>query len=89
MSNYINEVSDLFIQRRGSTLFLSPLDWQIIARWESSGIPLHVVCRAIDEQFDKRQRQPKAKQRPVKSISYCAEEIDSAFENWLELKIGK
>lgn len=88
-SNYLLEVSDLFLRRRGSTLTLSPLDWQTITEWELQGIPLRVVLRAINDVFDKYEMQPKKKQRPVKSISYCAEEIETAFGNWLELQVGK
>lgn len=88
MSSYLSEVSDLFLQRRGSTLGLSPLDWQMISEWELKGIPLAVVCRAIDEVFGKYEKLPKNKKRTVKSISYCAEEIETAFEIWRELQIG-
>lgn len=89
MSNYLSEVAALFVRRRGSTLHLSPLDWQTITEWEQTGVPLHVVCRAINDVFDNYYRQPKKKQHPVKSISYCAEEIETAFESWLELQVGK
>lgn len=71
-SNYLSEVAELFLKRRGSTLGLSPLDWELIANWERAGIPLRIVCRAIDDVFDKYYMQPKSKQRPVKSIAYCA-----------------
>lgn len=88
-SNYLSQVSDLFLQRRGRTLGLSPLDWQTISEWELKGIPLHVVCRAINDVFDNYEMQPKNKKRQIKSISYCAEEIETAFGNWLELQVGK
>jgi hypothetical protein len=88
-SNYLSEVSNLFLTCRGSTLHLSPLDWQLISEWELQGIPLPVVLRAINDVFDKYYMQPKAKQKPVKSISYCAEEIEAAFEMWCELQVGK
>lgn len=83
------EVSNSFLQRRGSTLQMSPLDWQLISEWELQQIPLRVVCRAINDVFDKYHEQPKKKQRPVKSIAYCADEIETAFDNWCELQVGK
>lgn len=89
MSNYLSEVSSLFLRRRGSPLNLSPLDWQTISEWELQGIPLHVVCRVINDVFDKYEMLPKNKKRQIKSISYCAEEIEIAFENWLEMQVGK
>ncbi|MDQ3132413.1 MAG: hypothetical protein M3Q99_16825 [Acidobacteriota bacterium] len=88
-SNYLSEVSDLFLQRRGRSLNLSPLDWQTISEWESSGIPLHVVCRAINDVFNKYDEQPKAKQSAIKSISYCAEAIEAGFEDWCKLQVGR
>lgn len=88
-SNYLSEVTNLFLQRRGRALNISPLDWQTIAEWEQRGIPLRIVLRAINDVFDKYYMQPKAKQKPVKSISYCAEEIETAFEMWCELQVGK
>jgi hypothetical protein len=88
-SNYLSAVSDVFLQRRGSTLHLSPLDWTVIEKWQTDGIPLFIVVRAVNDVFDKIEMKPKQLQPQIKSIAYCAEEIVSAFENWLELQIGK
>lgn len=88
MSNYLSEVENLFIKRRGSTLGLSPLDWQIIAEWQRQGIPLSLVLRAINDVFDNYETLPKKKKRPIKSISYCAEEIEASFEEFLQLRVG-
>lgn len=90
MSNYLSEVSNLFLQRRGSSLGLSPLDWQVISEWELHNIPLHIVCRAINDVFDNYERMPKEKKkRKITSISYCQEEVETAFEDWLSLQVGK
>ena len=88
MSNYLTEVSDLFLRRRGSTLSLSPLDWQLISEWELL-IPLHVTIRAINNIFDIIEQKPKHLRPRIKSISYCAEEIEIAFEEWSALQVGK
>ena len=89
-SNYLSEVSNLFIRRRRSTLCLSPLDWQLISEWKLQGIPLHVVCRAINDVFDNYDQQPKEKKkRKINSISYCAEEVESRFSDWLQSQVGK
>ena len=88
-SNYLLEASDLFLRRRGSTLNLSPLDWQTITEWETRGIPLRIVLRAINDVFDKYDMQPKNKKRQIKSISYCAEEIEASFEEWGKLQVGR
>ncbi len=89
MSNYISEVADLFLRRRGSTLNLSPLDWQTISEWELQQIPLRVVIRAINDIFDKIEMKLKHLRPRVKSISFCAEEIQTAFVNWREMQVGR
>lgn len=88
-SNYLSEVSDLFLRRRGTTLNLSPLDWQKISEWELEQIPLRIVIRAINDVFDTIEQKPKRLRPQIKSISYCAEEIEIAFEEWLSLQVGK
>ncbi len=89
MNSYIFSVANLFLQRRGSSLGLSPLDWQTISDWEKEGVPLRIVFRSIDDIFDNIEMKPKRLRTQVKSISYCAEEIETAFNNWLALQIGK
>lgn len=89
MTNYLLEVSDLFLRRRGGTLNLSPLDWQLISEWELQRIPLRIVIRAINDVFDNIEQKPKNLRPRVKSISYCQEEIEAAFENWREMQVGK
>lgn len=88
MSNYLSEVSDLFLRRRGTTLNLSPMDWQIISEWELH-IPLFIVLRSINNVFDIIEMKPKHLRPRVKSISYCAEEIEIAYEEWAALQVGK
>lgn len=87
--NYAVEVANLFVTRRGTTLMISPLDAQQVMDWQKMGIPLHVVCRAIDDVFDNYYRQPKRKQRPVRTIAYCAEEVEAAFSEWCEMQVGR
>ena len=89
MNNYVAKVANLFLHRRGSTLQLSPLDWQMISEWERKGVPLQIVCRVIDDIFDKIQMKPKHLRPNIKTIAYCAEEIEIAFETWCELQVGK
>ncbi len=88
MSNYILEVSDVFLRRRGQLLNLSPLDWQLISEWELH-IPLRVVIRAINNVFDIIEMKPKHLRPRVKSISYCAEEIEIAYDEWAALQVGR
>lgn len=56
--------------------------------WHERGIPLHIVLRSIEDVFDAVDRQPKRK-RSVKTLSFCVEEIEAQYEEWLERQIGK
>ena len=56
--------------------------------WQERGVPLHVVLRAIEKVFDGYDAKP-GKRRTVKSLSYCQEEIEAQYEEWLERQVGK
>ena len=67
---------------------LSPLDWALIEQWQERGVPLHVVLSSIEKVFDAVDQQPNRK-RTIKSISYCKEEIEAQYAEWLDRQIGK
>lgn len=67
---------------------LSPLDWTLIETWQERSVPLHIILRGIEKVFDTADKQP-ARKRSVKSLSYCKEEIEVQYEEWLESQIGK
>jgi hypothetical protein len=91
--NYFSEIEETFVRRRGRNLLLSPLDWALIETWQERGVPLHVVLRGIETVFDgidQQQQQPSAaRKRNVKSLSYCKEEIEAQYSEWLERQVGK
>jgi hypothetical protein len=84
--NYFTEVEEAFIRRRGKHLIVSPLDWALIESWKQSGIPLHVVLRGIERSFDSYESKPR--NRSVKSLYYCQEEVEAQFKEWLESQTG-
>lgn len=88
--NYFSEIEELFIRRRGRNLLLSPLDWALIETWQERNVPLHVVLSAIERVFDGVEKQPEAaKKRPIKSLTYCREEIETQYAAWLDRQVGK
>ncbi len=87
--NYFSEIEETFNRRRGKHLFLSPLDWALIEIWQQRGVPLHVVVRSIEKVFDGIEQHLKRRLRSVKSLTYCREEIEAQYEEWLERQIGK
>ena len=86
--NYFSEIEETFIRRRGKSLLLSPLDWALIETWNEKKIPLHIVLRGIEKVFDIYDAKPK-KKRTIKSLSYCREEVEAQYEDWLETQVGK
>jgi hypothetical protein len=87
MSNYISEIANLYLARRGGALFLTAIDYGIIAEWEKQEIPLRIILRSINEVFDnlaQSERKPR-----IKSIEYFQETVEENFSNWLEMQVGK
>ncbi len=86
--NYFSEIEETFIRRRGRNLLLSPLDWALIETWQERGVPLHIILRGIENVFDIYDKNPN-KRRTIKSLTYCKEEIEAQYAEWLESQIGK
>jgi hypothetical protein len=84
--NYYTEIEDAFIRRRGKHLLLSPMDWALIESWKRMGVPLHVALRGIEKAFDSYESRPR--NRSVKSLFYCQEEVEAQFAEWLESQRG-
>src|ERR687893_1092072 len=84
--NYYTEIEDTFVRRRGKHLLLSPLDWALIESWKTMGVPLHVALRGIEKSFDSYEARPR--NRSVKSLMYCQEEVEAQFAEWRESQTG-
>jgi hypothetical protein len=84
--NYFTEIEDAFVRRRGKHLLVSPLDWSLMESWKAAGVPLHVVLRGIERAFDSYEARPR--NRSVKSLFYCQEEVEAQFAEWLESRRG-
>jgi hypothetical protein len=54
--------------------------------WKSMGIPLHVVLRGVEKSFDSYESRPR--NRSVKTLFYCQEEVEAQFAEWLESQTG-
>jgi hypothetical protein len=85
--NYFSEIEETFIRRRGKSLLLSPLDWTLIESWQKRGIPQHIVIRSVEKIFDDIAKDPK-RNPSVKSIAYCADEVERQYRNWLSSQAG-
>ena len=67
---------------------LSPLDWAMVEAWKERGIPLRIAVRAIETVFDRVDRNPN-QARSIKSLSYCRDEVENQYEEWLSAQVGK
>ena len=74
--NYFTEIEERFLERRGSILLLSTLDWALIETWREAGIPLEAALRGIDAAFDKyEERKKKARMRRINGLAWCAQAV--------------
>jgi hypothetical protein len=85
--NYFSEVEEHYLQRRGTHLLLSTLDWALIETWKDAGLPLEAVLRGIDNAFDKYDQRP-TKSKKINSLAYCSQAVLAAAENMKEAAIG-
>jgi hypothetical protein len=85
---YFSEVEEHFLQRRGSPLIGSTLDWAQIEIWKDAGIPLDAVLRGIDAAFDKYDQRKSKRHEKINSILWCAQAVLSAAEDMKEAAVG-
>jgi hypothetical protein len=85
--NYFTEIEDHFRQRRGTTLFLSTVDWALMDLWKESGVPLEAVLRGIDVTFD-RYAARRSKTRKINGLGFCTQEVLAAAEAMKEAAVG-
>ena len=78
---YYQAVEEYFVSRRGDPLFLSNAEWNLVRRWRQAGLPLRVVLRGIRDALDGHAH-GWSRESKVKSLSYCAREVDAARERW-------
>jgi BirA family transcriptional regulator, biotin operon repressor / biotin---[acetyl-CoA-carboxylase] ligase len=81
---YYQEVESHFVARRGSPLFITPSEWDLIWRWEQLGIPVEVVKEGIDRVFDREKTHLKPRR-----LSYCRQTVEAAFRKFREASLGR
>jgi len=85
---YYTEIEEAFVRRRGKHLILGTLDWDLMRSWEKKGIPLRVVLSGIENVFDGLEKRPQGA-KSVRSLSYCKNQVESQYEEWLTNQVGK
>jgi hypothetical protein len=87
--NYFTEVEEHFVRRRGKHMFVSPLDWSLIATWRESGVPLNVALRGIDKAMDTYQSRPRRSSERLSNLFYCHDSVMAEFAAHLESHVGE
>ena len=81
--DYYAAVEKHFVALRGSPLFISPREWQLIHRWRQQQIPLRVVKQGLDRAFEKSRPN-----RPVRRLSYCRQTVEANYRRFREAVAG-
>lgn len=81
--DYYAVVEKHFVTLRGSPLFITPREWQLIHRWRQQQIPLRVVTQGLDRAFERERPQ-----RPIRRLSYCRQTVESSYRRFREAIAG-
>ena len=87
--NYFTEVEEHFVRRRGKHMFVSPLDWSLIATWRESGVPLHVALRGVDIAMDTWHSKPRRETDRLGTLFYCHDAVMAEYARHLEAHLGE
>jgi hypothetical protein len=87
--NYFTEIEEHFVRRRGKHLFVSPMDWSLIATWRDSGVPLHVVLRGIDRAMDTFFAKQPRRDSKVSTLFYCHASVMEEYARHMESHLGE
>ncbi len=87
--NYFTEIEEHFVRRRGKHLYVSPLDWSLIATWRDSGVPLHVALRGIDIAMDGFFARSGRIQTKVNTLFFCHDAVMTEYARHLETHHGE
>ena len=75
--NYLTTVEQFFLSLKDSGLSLSANDYHLINQWEEQGVPLPLICRAIERGVVNARQQNRV---PRLSLTYLKEFIEQEIE---------
>jgi hypothetical protein len=87
--NYYTEIEEHFVRRRGKHMFVSPMDWSLIATWRDAKIPLHVVLRGIDRAMDSYFSKLRQRDNRLSTLFYCHSSVMEEYQRHLESHLGE
>lgn len=86
--NYFTEIETHFQRKRGAQIWLSPVDWALIASWREADIPLAAVLAGIDQAFEKFESGRRRDAGRRRSLVYCAAAVLTAAEAMRAASVG-
>jgi hypothetical protein len=86
--NYFTEIEEHFARRRGKHLYISPLDWSLVATWRDAGVPLHVALRGIDKAMDSFFAKSRTDKK-VNTLFYCHDTVMTEYAGYIESRVGE
>jgi hypothetical protein len=86
--NYMTEIEEEFVRRRGSHLLISPMDWAMVESWRDAGVPLHIVMRGISKAFDGYEARGNHF-RKVNSVLYCQQAVEESYAEYRLSLVGE
>ena len=78
--NYLSTVEQFFLSLKDSGLSLSANDYHLITAWEEQGVPMPLLCRAIEKSYGRFMQRD---QSPVNRVSLAA------LKDMVEMEIRK
>lgn len=78
--SFFTDIEAAFGCERGKPYRSSPKDWQLMQTWQTAGIPLHVVTRAIKDCFKRKS--------DIGSLAYCANAVEREHGDWKASQVG-
>jgi hypothetical protein len=86
-SRYYQDISAVFLRRRGAPFILSARELHVLAAWEKQGIPLSAVREGIENAFRALQKKAAPGRRTV-SLLACDPDVQRAFGQVRERRAG-
>lgn len=87
MSNFLETIENEYSRLRGLPSRLSPLDWNLAQDWEDSGLPLHIVLRAMGEVAENFHAQKRTDK--INGLRYFKQAVEKQFDEWKSSQVGK
>lgn len=81
--DYFAAIEETFVRLRGTPFLLSPADYQLAKDWYRRRIPISLVLSTLEEVFARRRARGTAVR--IQSLGYCAEAVERAWQEQVQL----